>query len=343
MPDPTSTNAEALPKFVATQIAAGFRLGRVASCQRVTQGLMNPNWRLTAESGSYAIKQIRDRPPATVRDNHRVLPALADRGLPVPLPCTTPDGDTLLHVGDDWYTATTWLPGAHLTGDDLGLDACAALGALTGRLHDGLAQALPGPPRQLPDTPASVEDTHARLDHFARAAARGPVDAFDNLALAEIRRRHTLLNQIAHQRPQETEAGPYGWTHGDLQPLNILINPENHQVTAILDWDRLDIRCYGLEIVRTATIWFTNIRTGALDLDRVTAFIAGYRTQRSITDAQLLDAAHRRWWHLATGTWQLRLHYDQQENGCDHIFLSDARLLRWWLTHNQAVNAALVV
>lgn len=341
MPDPASTTAAALPEFVATRIAAEFRLGRVASCQRVTQGLMNPNWRLTTESGSYAIKQVRDRPPATVRDNHRVLPALAERGLPVPLPCTTPDGDTLLRVGDDWYTATAWLPGAHLAGHHLGLDAYAALGALIGRLHDGLAQAVPGPARQSPDIPVSVADTRARLDHFARAAARGPVDAFDELALAEISRRHTVLDQIAHQQPPETEIGPHGWTHGDLQPLNVLIDPADHQVTAILDWDRLDVRCYGREIVRTATIWSTDTSTGALDLDRVAALVGGYRTQRPITDAQLLDAAHRRWWQLATETWHLRLHYDQHDNGCDHLFLSDARLLRWWLTHHQAVDAAL--
>lgn len=335
-----SEPAETLPNPVAAQVAAGFRLGRVISCRRVIQGLMNSNWRLETEAGSYAIKQLRDRPPATVRDNHRVLPRLAERDLPVPLPCATHDGDTLLTIGDDCYTATAWLPGIHLAGHDLGLDACVALGELTGRLHDGLAQALPEPRAALDDVPADVDDTHARLEHFARAAARGPGDAFDAFALAEIRRRHALLEQIADQRPPETPVEPAGWTHGDLQPLNILLDAAG-QVTAILDWDRLDVRSLGAEVVRTATIWFTDTSTGALDLHRIAAFVRGYRSQHAITDTHLLDAAHRRWWHLATGTWQLRLHYDQHNRGCDHLFRSDARLLKWWRTNAQAVDTAL--
>ena len=341
MPEFASTPAGSLADPVAVRIAAEFALGRVLSCRRVTQGLMNPNWRLTTENGSFAIKQLRDRPAGTVRGNHRVLPTLAEQGVPVPLPCSTESGDTLLRVGDDWYTASAWLPGAHPEGRDLTLSSCAGLGALIGRLHDALACALPRPPRRLIDSPVSVDEARARLDHFAHATANGPGDGFDRLVQAEIGQRHELLDQIAGQQPLHGEVEPAGWTHGDLQPLNLLTDPHTGLVTAILDWDRLDVRGFGTEVVRTATIWFTHTSTGALDLDRVAAFIRGYRTRRLITDAQLLDASHRRWWQLATGTWQLRLHYERQDRGCDHLFFSDARLVRWWLAHIEAVNTAL--
>lgn len=341
MPDFPSTPTPTLSDPVAARIATAFGLGRVLSCRRIAQGLMNPNWKLTTEAGSYAIKQLQDRPPETVRDNHRVLPKLAEQGLPVPLPCTTGHGDTLLRVGDDWYTASAWLPGTHLNGHNLTPSACAALGELTGRLHNALAAALPGAPNRLLDSPTTVDEAQARLERFARATAGGSGEDFDELAHAEIRQRQALLHRIACQQPPPREVEPAGWTHGDLQPLNLLIDPFTGRVTAILDWDRLDVRGYGAEVVRTATIWFTHASTGALDLDRVAAFIRGYRTQRPISDAQLLDAAHRRWWQLATGTWQLRLHYDQHDQGCDHLFFSDGRLLRWWLARTDAVNAAL--
>jgi hypothetical protein len=42
-------------------------------------------------------------------------------------------------------------------------------------------------------------------------------------------------------------------------------------------------------------------KAGALDLERIAAFIRGYHARRSISDAQLADAAHRRWWDLVVG------------------------------------------
>ncbi|GAA3348709.1 phosphotransferase [Amorphoplanes nipponensis] len=334
MPDHT------LAAPLAGCIAERFGLGRVLSCQQIPQGLMNPNWRMTTTTGSYAIKQLHDRPAETVRDVHQVLPRLAEHGIPVPLPRTTTQGDTVLGLNGQWYSASDWLPGTHLHGHDLTMTACAQLGELIGRLHDALASVLPEAPERLLDRPTGVGEARARLENYARAASSAG-DNFDELARREIRQRHALLDRVADRQPPAGEIGPAGWTHGDLQPLNILIDPSTAQVSAILDWDRLETRGYAAEIVRTATIWFTDTGTGALDLDRIAAFIHGYRTRRSISDEQLLDASQRRWWHLLTGTWQLRLHYEQHDRGCDHLLFSDGRLLRWWLTRTEAVNTAL--
>ncbi|MCM4082254.1 phosphotransferase [Paractinoplanes hotanensis] len=326
---------------LAAEIAAGFGLGTVLSWQRIPQGLMNANWRMTTGTGRYAVKQLRDRPPATVREVHRVLPQLAMKDIPVPLPCSTEQGDTLLGINNEWYCASGWMPGAHLNGHDLPMDACAELGAVCGRLHTALAAVLPEAPDRLPDCPTSTGEAQVRLEHYAQAAGRRAGDRFDDLARREIQQRQILLNRVADRQPSGGEVGPAGWTHGDLQPLNILVDPSATRVNAILDWDRLDVRGYAAEIVRTATIWFTDTGTGALDLERIAAFIRGYRARRSISDAQLVDAAHRRWWDLVTGTWQLHRHYEQQDRGCDYLFFSDGQLLRWWFDHSDTVNEAL--
>jgi homoserine kinase type II len=307
--------------------------------QQIPKGLMNPNWRMTTATGTYAIKQLRDRPPETMREVHQVLPQLAEQDLPVPLPCTTTQGGTVLRVNGQWYSASDWLPGAPLNGHDLTMNACAELGELIGRLHDALASVLPEAPDRLLDCPTDSGEAQARLEHYARAASSAG-DRIDELARPEIHQRQVLLERVADRQPSAGEIGPVGWTHRDLQPLNILIDPSTAHVSAILDWDRLATRAYAAEIVRTATIWSTDTSTGALDLARIAAFIGGYRTRRSIADEQLLDAAPPLV-GLLTGTWHLRLHYEQHDRGCDHLFFSDGRLLRWWLTHTEAINTAL--
>lgn len=312
----------------------------MSSCVPITQGLMNPNWRLATAAGVFAVKQLRDATPAAVRRHHQVLPRLAERGLPVPAPRATRAGDSLCKIDGHWYAMIGWLPGVHRPGSQLSLPDCRRLGELVGQIHTGLREALPEAPPSLADDPRQVADTVAELDRLARAAAAGR-DDFDRFATTEIAWRRSLLQEVARQRPHTAAAlRPVGWTHGDLNHLNLLFT--GGRVSGVLDWDRLDVRTYGLEIVRTATLLFgTGDHGGGVDLPRIAAFTAGYRAQVAISDDALRDAAHRRWWTHVCDTWFLRLHYDDNNRSCDHLFRTSGRLLRWWTDHRAALDAAL--
>jgi len=287
---------------------------------------MNPNWRLSTTGGAYAVKQLLDADPAAGRRQQSVLPRLAARGLPVP---------SVAGVSLDgaYYLVAPWMPGVHRAGDSLSPGACRALGDLVGRIHHELRESMPAP-SPLADRPRTVDDARAELERFGRLAAAGN-DAFDRGAAADIVERLRLLDDVAHLRPADSlEVRPAGWTHGDLNELNLLF--EGDEVSGVLDWDRLGVRAYGLEVVRTATLMFD-----VGDLGRTAAFVAGYRGRFAIGDEALRDAAHRRWWDLVTETWILRLHYDRGDTRCDHILPRSAALRRWWTAHRGEFDAAL--
>jgi Ser/Thr protein kinase RdoA (MazF antagonist) len=311
--------------IMLTAVADRFRLGDVLACAPVRHGLMNPNWRLTTTGGVWAVKRLRDVPPSSVRRQSAVLPLLAARGVPVSPPL---GGE----VDGDYYAVARWLPGAHREGRELPIDACRSLGDLLGRIHIGLNQVLPVPPSSSAE-PRTVEDARADLERLGRTAAGGR-DEFDRFAAAETERRLRLLDEIAHRRPSGgTEQQPIGWTHGDLNHLNLLFDGDT--VCGVLDWDRVGVRPYGLEVVRTATVMFD---TG--DLRRVSAFAAGYRGRVAISDDALRDAAHRRWWTLATDTYFLRRHYDHGDHACDHLMRRSSEVLRWWTAHRAEFDRA---
>jgi Ser/Thr protein kinase RdoA (MazF antagonist) len=298
----------------------------VIGVRRITEGLMNPNWRLSTTSGVYAIKQLRDADPSAGRRQQSVLPLLAAQGLPVPEVV----GD---QVGGHYYLVAPWMPGIHRTGSSLPPDACRALGDLVGRIHRGLAAILPAPPA-VTDEPRTVQDARAELERFGRAASAGR-NEFDRVAAADIGERLRLLDEVGHLRPtDEPDLRPVGWTHGDLNELNLLF--EGDEVSGVLDWDRLGVRAYGLEVVRTATLMFD-----VGNLGRIAAFAVGYRGRFPTGDGALRDAAHRRWWDLVTETWILRLHYDRGDPGCDHILARSAALRRWWTGHRDEFDEAL--
>lgn len=136
--------------------------------------------------------------------------------------------------------------------------------------------------------------------------------------------------------PRRHPAGPQGWTHGDFQYRNLLW--ADGGLVAVLDWDRLGVRPYAEEVVRTAQVQFGV--EGVFDLERVTAFVAGYRSVIPLEPAALLDAARRLWWKRMTDFWQLEFHYDRGDHSCDELFIADEALLHWWTERLDAVEGA---
>ncbi|MFI6496646.1 phosphotransferase [Nonomuraea typhae] len=305
-------------------------------------GMMNRNWRLETTEGVFALKEVVDVPVVKARRSLNTLRALAGAGLPVCGPRLASSHDVVVEVGDRTYCLLPWATGTHRTGIDLDLNEAAALGALLGRLHCALTAPSTGLDAAVEPPLAKVIDAEAaaaEADRFLRVIAglESP-GAFDMAAAEALEQRKALLIDHAAARPaDEIARGPVGWTHGDFQPLNLLW--EGEAVTAVLDWDRLAVRPYGEEVVRTAQVQFTT-NDGRLDLERVAAFTAGYRGVVTLGDEDLADAIDRLWWKRMTDFWQLQWHYDKNDHGPDHLWVSGESLLHWWSAHRSQVREA---
>jgi homoserine kinase type II len=322
------------------QIADAFGLGAVTRVQVVPEGLMNRNWLVTTMTGAWAVKQVLDVDAAAARRQHRATAALARIGLPVPAPVKAGD-DTVVVVDGAVYAVLPWADGIHRRGPTLTVAEAAALGDLLARLHSALAEVMPPAPDRLVVPVTDLATAHAKIDHYLDLITQRPGrDDFDRLAETQLHQRRRLLDQVAHLRPAEgVQVEPCGYTHGDFQYLNVLWN--RGRVSAVLDWDRLDVRPVGLEVARSATLLFGHGDERGLDLARVTAFSSGYRQRRPVTDSDLADAVHRLWWErVSNDLWQLRLHYDNADTSCDHLFVSASAVLAWWTNNRDAVTAA---
>ncbi|MFI6347193.1 phosphotransferase [Streptomyces sp. NPDC050560] len=323
---PDATVPAALPS-----LACAFGLGEVRGHQYLADGLMNRNWRVETSTGTYAVKQIIDVPLAKVRRNLAALSALADDGLPVPAALSDSGSRHVLEVGGHGFCVLPWIDGSHTQGADLPLGEAHALGALLARLHRSLSRHAPGP---VPDRAPSVQVTSATTaagaaDALAARFPEAPAEVFDKEAVEALRERKALLKRYGDRRPaDDSPAGAYGWTHGDFQYRNLL--RRGGEVVAILDWDRLAIRPYAEEVARTAQVQFG--MGGRFSLERVAAFVSGYRSVTALPEEVLADAVNRLWWKRLTDFWQLEFHFTREDPAFGKLFLSDEALLHWW-TH----------
>lgn len=328
-------NGPVLPGEIAddlAHLADAYSLGRIHQARYLAEGLMNRNWRIETDRGVFALKQIVDVPVPKARRSLSVLDSLDARGLPVCPPRRSSSADVVVEVGGRHYCLLPWAAGTHRQGADLAPEEASTLGALLGRIHTSLASPKAGLPAPADVSRAKVtapEAAVAEADRFLEVIGRiEDPGAFDLAAASAVERRKVLIAEHAALRPaSELPRGPVGWTHGDFQPLNVLW--DGSAVSAVLDWDRLGVRPYAEEVVRTAQVSF-GVDDGRLDLRLVAAFAAGYRSAVPVSDEDLADAIQRLWWKRMTDFWQLQWHYDKDDHGPDDLWVSGERLLGWW-------------
>jgi homoserine kinase type II len=316
--------------------------GLPASCELtvLTAGLMNRNWAVTCGDARYALKQILDVDAEQARRQHTAVTALADAGLPVAVPLASPGGATVVETAGAIWSLAPWIEGeAHPARAWTPVQA-TVVGELLGELHQALDVCMPAVATVVDAPVTELAKAAARIsDYQARIAGLPERDGFDDAAAVALGERAVLLERFADQRPRQGKSGPAGWTHGDFHDLNLLWR--DGCISAVLDWDRLGVRAYAAEVVRSATLMFGLGDERGLDLELVAAFAVGYRKAMGLGPEPLADAAERLWWERICDVWQLRRHYESDDTSCDHLFISASALIAWWCEHRGEVTEAL--
>jgi homoserine kinase type II len=267
------------------RVLSAWPLGAIFRCEEVAGGATNRVYRVESARGVAFLRNYRCQIPELVEREHGVIAQARSAGLPAPAPIALAAGGSVLADASGVYALYEAARGQQLSGPQLTVEHARAAGACLARLHAGL--------RALPDVgyvrwelnwdgPAWVE----RLNVVERAiVSAGSATDADALALERVRAQRAWLASAAARHQYTPQFAPQ-FVHGDYQDANLFF--EGHEVSAVIDWEQAAFMPRAYEAVRACAFMFR------LERARTQAFVAEYRAESGLSEAELEDGA-RAW------------------------------------------------
>jgi homoserine kinase type II len=297
-----------------------YSVGKLVSCEPIKAGIENTNYFVTTTQGRYVLTLFERLPAEELPFYLNLMAHLARHGIPCPAPIADLADQYLRSLNGKPAALVTRLPGRSLDGP--GVEVCAELGALLGRMH-------------LAARSYSAYLENPRGPRWWRFAAR-EVRPFLNER--EIRLLEDELDFQAQHRFPDLPRGP---VHADLFRDNALF--DNGRISGVIDFYFAGVDCLLYDVAVCANDWcLADPRADRqLDAARTRALLAACHAvrpfgglERAAWPAMLRAAALRFWlsrlydFHLPRPG--MLVHAHDPEHFCDILELR-ARLPPVWL------------
>ena len=304
----------------AERLLARYSLGALESLEGIAQGVENTNYFLTTTTGEYVLTLFEHIPREDLPFYVGLMDHLAKLEVACPLPMHMDGGGMIAEVNGKPACIVTKLPGAPRPHP--GEHDCRVAGELLARVHiAGI------------EYDAGLENWRGRAwrERFAEAV-RGKLSREENELIAEENR---------YQAIHDDTVLPQGVIHGDYFHDNVLWDDEGNPGVIDFYFACDDALAYDLAI--GVNDWCVTPEA-RLDAARVHAFVAGYESQRPLTDfeRELWPVMLRR---AALRTWLGRLGYNHFPRDAhmtidkDHGF--SRRLLEHHIAHARELQDTL--
>ena len=257
-------------------------------------GTMNEIYLVDTEDGRLVLRGHRRPDRAAVEFEHAAMDTARAAQVPAPKPLCSATGDVVVAHERRWWSLLTWMAGDQPARGTHTSEQANAMGAMLGRVHIAL-ESLPSPlPPSRPAEPTAetIRRAGELLSHIEGLTDAGPDEAAAHRWLTS--QRDWLRR---HADDPEPNRGAQQTIHGDYHDANVVF--EADAVSGVIDWDKADSGSPLEELLRAAHLSFS------LEPQRCRAFVAGYRTVRTVEVDELDRAARRYAFHRDRSIWLL--------------------------------------
>jgi homoserine kinase type II len=268
-----------------------LRIGELMAMQGCSGGIENTNYFVSTEKDGakhdYVLTLFERLSFEQLPFYLGLMKHLAQRGIPVPEPSATAQGELLFELKGKPAAVVNKLRGKSVLAPTAA--HCAAIGSVLARMHLAGAD-FPLSQPNLRGLAWWIETVPIVLPHLDT-------------------RQATLIQRELEYQKKIAASGVYaalprGPIHADIFRDNVMFDEVDSRLdlTGIFDFYFAGVDCWLFDIAVCMNDWCVNLDTGALDQERALSFLAAYRAERPLTDPEcelftaMLRAAALRFW-----------------------------------------------
>ncbi|TFE02314.1 phosphotransferase [Jeotgalibacillus salarius] len=264
----------------------------VTADRQIKLGYKNLKWEINTSGENLFVKQYhKERYPehlmTGLEASLHTQAKLWELHHPVPRPYSFKGQFIIRSTGDERFIVTEKCSGENLVPGTANEAQMYSLGRAVGRLHAALDMLLPASNDlhwNIRSKESMIEDWKKRWKEAERAGCEE--------TLTHLQEQFSILEQ---NEPDQFATCEVGWSHWDLFVDNILF--EGNEVSAILDFDRLNVVYKDFDIARP--ILSGCMSNQLLDVKSALAFVNGFREYQPLTIDRLIRALKLNWWREA--------------------------------------------
>ena len=274
-----------------------YELGIVTLAESITDGIENTTYLLEFATAKKAILTLYESQPAEqINFLNRMITQLGKAGLPVAVPFSTRDGETLSFYNQKPVVISPFLSGDHPS--SINSEICFQLGQAVAQFHLALTSFEP--------------DSRLKFQHpwwqTNLTAFKSQLNQHDRIKISEL---SALFERQKRCYSSHELESAMGWIHGDLFRDNVKII--EHQITGMIDFSHSQYQFWLFDLAIIIHDWCLD-QNHHYDKKLVSSLIRGYRSYRPFNPME-----HQLWPLIlplaALKFWLSRLKARQQNQG----------------------------
>lgn len=299
-------------------------------------------WRLETDNGSKFFKKFRGdivTSDTRVDEVLRTMDLFRSKGIPVPSPFKTSEGESYLTFEGSRYILYPFVDGRHIPSKDLNVQNIESAAKVLAKIH------LIGK-GQFPELSykfkswKTKDDFNTRIEIIRQVInSKKELDQIDKKTLKDLDAKSLIVNsnQLSYE-----EMGLLSdhLVHGDYQEMNLFFD-DNGTVKWVIDFDTSQLNTRSRELARAIQLLcFTNTGKSKEDIEKARIFFKSYNQVYPITSEELKKGFIVQFMKLAYSYWVYTEYYiTGTQNAAEWIINEPAQeLQQYWLRLDKIVS-----